>query len=242
MRDQALDATQRFGQGETTQSINERAHRRMRIVAGTVRQLDRQHRAEAILLACGDGMARVIGQARVVHRANRRMLVQQGNDRGGIFLVHAQARIQRAQAAQGQERIERRAGQAQRIAPPHQLLVQCRIARDHCATDHVAVAVDVLGGGMQHQVRAKRQRLLQGRRQEGVVDHHQGAGLVRGIDDEAQVGDAQQRVGWGFHQHQLRLGGQCLRQRTRIGQVGGDQHRAAPPGCRPAAAARSAPD
>ncbi|KAG1310580.1 hypothetical protein G6F63_016363 [Rhizopus arrhizus] len=55
----------------------------MRIVAGTVRQLERQHRAEAILLACGDGMARVIGQARVVHRANRRMLVQQGNDRGG---------------------------------------------------------------------------------------------------------------------------------------------------------------
>ncbi len=133
----------------------------MRIFTGAVRKLERQHRAETALLARRDGMAGMFGQARVVHRADRRMLVQQGNDRGGIFLVHAQARIQRAQATQGQEGIERWTRQAQRVAPPHQLLVHCRITRDHCPAHHIAVAVDVLRGGMQHQVRTERQRLLQ---------------------------------------------------------------------------------
>ncbi|MNT16941.1 hypothetical protein D3C72_1520680 [compost metagenome] len=46
---------------------------------------------------------------------------------------------------------------------------------------------------------------------------------MRGIDHEAQVGDAQQRVGRRFHQHQLRLRGQRLGQRAWVGQVGDDQ-------------------
>ncbi len=195
----------------------------MRILALAGRQFEGQHGAETTLLPRGDGVAGMVGQAGVVDACHGRMRIQQGHDRGGVLLVRAQACIQGAQAAQGQEGIERRTGQAQRVAPPHQLLVHRRVARDHRAAHHVTVAVDVLGGRMQHHVGTERQRLLQGRRQEGVVHHHQRTGLVRGIDDEAQVGDAQQRVGRRFHQHQLRLAGQRLGQRTRVGEVGGDQ-------------------
>ena len=140
------------------------------------------------------------------------MAIEQGGDGIGIFLVHAQARIQRAQATQGQEAVERRAGQAQRIRPPGQLFQGFFFPGDQCTANHIAVAIDVLGGGMQHHVRTEFKRLLQRGRQEGVVNHGQRAGLVCGVDDEAQVGDAQQRIGRGFNQHQLRRLGQ------RIGQ------------------------
>ncbi|MCW0450367.1 hypothetical protein NB706_003201 [Xanthomonas sacchari] len=218
MRDQALHAAQRFGQGEVAQAVDEGAH--LGLTAG---QFETDHRAEAALLPCRHRVARMRGQAGVVHLAHRGVRGQQFHHRLCVFLVRAQARIQRAQAAQGQERVERRAGEAQRIGPPHQLLVQLGIGGDHRAADHVAVAVDVLGGGVDHQVGAEGDRGLQRRRQEGVVDHRQRAGLVRGVDDEAQVGDAQQRVGRGLDQHQLRRLRQRIGQRARIGQVGGDQ-------------------
>ncbi len=168
-------------------------------------------------------MARVRFQPRVVDPGHDLARSEQVDQRAGVLLVHAQACIERAQAAQGQERIERRAGQAQRVGPPRQLLVQLGVARDHRAADHVAVAVDVLGGRVQHQVGAEGDRVLQRRRQEGVVHHHPGTGPVRGIDHETQVGDAQQRIGRGFHQHQLRRLRQRFGQCARIGQVGGDQ-------------------
>jgi hypothetical protein len=60
---------------------------------------------------------------------------------------------------------------------------------------------------------------LQRWRQEGVVDQRKRAGLVRGIDHEAQVGDAQQRVGRRLDPDQRRRFLPGLGQRARIGQV-----------------------
>ncbi len=218
MRDQAFDPAQRFGQGEVAQAVDERTYRRLAAM-----QFHAQHRAEALLLARRQRMARMRGQAGEIDLRHRGVIFQQAGDGVGVLLVHAQARVQRAQAAQGQEAVERRAGQAQRVGPPHQLLVDFRVARDHRAADHVAVPVDVLGGRMHHQIRTEFDRLLQRGRQEGVVDHGQCAGLVRGVDHEAQIGDAQQRVGRGFDQHQPRRLCQRVGQRARVGQVGGDQ-------------------
>jgi hypothetical protein len=42
---------------------------------------------------------------------------------------------------------------------------------DHGAADDIAVAVQILGGGVHHQVRAERERLLPERREKRVVDH-----------------------------------------------------------------------
>ena len=47
------------------------------------------------------------GQSRIVHRLHRRVGLEELRDGHGVFLVHAQARVERAQAAQGQEAVER---------------------------------------------------------------------------------------------------------------------------------------
>src|SRR5213082_422635 len=72
-----------------------------------------------------------------------------------------EARVQRPQSPQRQVTVERRAGQPEAIRPPGELLVQRALARHHRAADHVAVAVQVLGGRMHYEVCPKRERLLQ---------------------------------------------------------------------------------
>src|SRR3546814_2298323 len=50
MRDQALDAAQRFGEGEALQAVEERAHGRLPRSGTVAAEFDRKHRAEALLL------------------------------------------------------------------------------------------------------------------------------------------------------------------------------------------------
>ena len=115
VRDQAFHPTQRFGQGEVLQAFDEGAHFRF-----TALQLDAEHRAEPVLLARGQRMPRMRGKARVMQRAHGRMAVEQFDQRLRVLLVHAQTRIQRAQATQGEEAVERGTGQAKAIRPPGQ--------------------------------------------------------------------------------------------------------------------------
>ena len=62
MRHQALDAAQGFGEREALEASDELAHRLV-----TAGELERDHRPEALLLALGQLMPRVRGQARVPH-------------------------------------------------------------------------------------------------------------------------------------------------------------------------------
>jgi hypothetical protein len=214
MRDQALDPAQGFGEGEIFQPVDEGAHRRLAAF-----QFETEHRAEAFLLTRGDGVPRMRLQPRPVQRAHRRVPVQQLDQRLRVLLMHAQPRIQGAQAAQGEEAVERRAGQAQRVRPPHQLRMRFGVLRHHRAADHIAVAIDVLGGGMHHVIGAEGDRRLQRRREESVVDHGLRPGGVRGVDHEAQIGDPQQRVRRGFDPDHRRADRQRLGQRARVGEI-----------------------
>src|SRR3712207_6944114 len=51
---------------------------------------------------------------------------------------------------------------------PYTTLFRSVVVGDQGAADHVGVAAEVLGGGVQHHVRAQRERLLQVGRGEGV--------------------------------------------------------------------------
>ena len=73
---------------------------------------------------------------------------------------------------------------------------------------------------MHDDIRAERDRLLQRGREEGVVDDRARAGRMRGFDREAQVGDAQQRIGRRFDPHQRGLALQRRGQRARIRKIG----------------------
>src|SRR5690606_6266620 len=69
------------------------------------------------------------------------------------------------------------------------------VVDDHGPADDVGVAADVLGGGVHHDVGAERERLLQVRAGEGVVDHQERVVLVGQFGERGDVGDVEQRVG-----------------------------------------------
>ena len=68
------------------------------------------------------------------------------------------------------------------------------------------MAGEVFRGGMNHDVGAQIERLLQVWRDEGVVDDHDGAVLVRDLGDGVHVVDLQQRVRERLEIDRLRRG------------------------------------
>jgi hypothetical protein len=214
VRHQALDAAERLGQEELLQPVEEGLHRRF-----TAGQLEADHAAEALLLAGGNRMAWMRLEARVVHPLDRRVRHQYSHQRRGVLGVGAQPRRQRADAAQREEAVEGRARQAQAVGPPVELLVQLRRLRHHRAADHVAVAVQVLGGRVQHDIGAVREGGLPAGRQEGVVRYQQRVVRAAQPRDRVQVGNAQQRVARRLDQHHARAVREGGRERRRIGLV-----------------------
>ena len=79
-----------------------------------------------------------------------------------------------------------------------------RVAGGQDAAHHVGVAVDELGDRVQHHVGAERQRPLQVGAREGVVDHQQGAVLVRDRRRARDVGDQHRRVRRRLDVHEAR--------------------------------------
>ncbi|MNE47076.1 hypothetical protein D3C80_1414540 [compost metagenome] len=77
--------------------------------------------------------------------------------------------------------------------PVHQCL-----APYHKACSDIAMATEVLGRRMHHQVSTQLQRTLQVGRAEGVVDHHLDVVLVRKCCHGGDIGHLHVRVGRGF--------------------------------------------
>ena len=71
------------------------------------------------------------------------------------------------------------------------------------AAEAATLAVDVLGGGIDHDVGAEFERPLQQRRREHVVDDHLRAGGVAEIAHRLEIDDAQAGIGRRFKQHDL---------------------------------------
>jgi hypothetical protein len=182
-------------------------------------ELEGNHRTEGALLALGELVPGMLCQPRIPHAAHVVLSLEPRREGRGVAGVVLEARVQRAQSAQGEKAVERCAGDTEAVGPPGHLLMHRGVARDHRAADHVAVPVQVLGGRVDNEVRAERQRLLPGRRQESIVDHDQGAGGVRLGGDGRDVGDAQQRVARRLDPHHCRRLRQRRRDRGLIAEV-----------------------
>ena len=124
---------------------------------------------------------------------DRRVAGQPLGDRAGRGLLPLDPGEQGAHAAQGQIGVEGRAGHAGAVGPPGQGLVILGVGRHDRAADHVGMAVDELGRGMDHEVGAQLDRVLKGRRQEGVVADDLGARRMGAGADVGDVDQAQQR-------------------------------------------------
>ncbi len=70
-------------------------------------------------------------------------------------------------------------------------LVDLRVVADHDTADHIGVPTKVLGAGVQHEIGAKRKRVLQKRRGERVVDDEQSPMVLEQVGDAPDVDDFQ---------------------------------------------------
>ena len=149
-----------------------------------------EHSAEAVAhLLLRHLMARERLEAGVVHALDLRVLFQPLGDSLSVGVVALHADLKGLQAAEdeiGLERAHDCAGHV--LQAEHPDLADEVLLADYDAADDVAVAVEVLGDGVDDHVAAELQRELVVRRGEGVVAHD-GDGVVLGVCYLAYAGD-----------------------------------------------------
>ena len=109
------------------------------------------------------------------------------------------AQVEGLEASDVKPGVERGRNRAGRVLQEGHRVACFLVVQDHRAADHVRVAADVLGGGVDDHVGAVCERMLQYRGCEGVVHDHFGAVRVRHGRGGGDVGDVEQRVGRGLH-------------------------------------------
>ncbi len=87
------------------------------------------------------------------------------------------------------------------------------------AADNIGMAANVLGGGMQHNVRAKRERLLAIWRGKRIVDHGKRAVLAGKCADRPNIGQLHQRIGRRFQPNHACFRPQCRADLVRVGHI-----------------------
>ena len=212
--DQALDAAERFGEREVTERLADLGETR-----GFGVQLEPEHRAEAALLTPRECVAGMVGEPGVVDAAHGRVGRQLDRQCFGVGLLPFDASDERAKPALGQPRVVRRAGETEAVGLEVDPFGEGLGRGDYRAADHVAVTVDQLRRRVDDQIGAQRDRLLQHRREEGVVDDEQCLAVER-CAYRRQIDQSQQRVARRFDPDQRRgiLGEPC--DRRRFGQIG----------------------
>ncbi len=136
------------------------------------------------------------------------MALQPGGQLGGVGAGPLQPQRERAEPPQRQPRLHRpRDGTAERAVAgqslPQGLAPFARTGHGD-TEDDVGVPGEVLGRGVDDDVRAVVEGALQQRRGEGVVHRHQRARLVPRPGERREVGDVQQGVGRGLQPQQVR--------------------------------------
>ena len=147
------------------------------------------------------------------------MLLEMLRQREGVRTVAIHAYGQRLQRLRQQPGVERAHGGAG--VPREEAAVgDVRRITDNRTTERPSLSVDVLGGRMGHDVRAKRERPLQIRRGEAVVDHQRNAACCREVAEPAEIDQLEPGVRRGLDKDQFRRGTHQALPRARIGGIG----------------------
>src|SRR6185295_13944119 len=108
--------------------------------------------------------------------------LQHRGDHAAVAGVHL-AQREGLDAAQREEGVERARHAADGVLQERELVLQRVVAQDRRAADHVGMAVQVLGGGVHHDVEAMLDRPLDPGRGEGVGAHRDDLVLARDFGD-----------------------------------------------------------
>ena len=150
-------------------------------------------------------MLRVRGEAGVGDLLDLRMLLEEARQRSRVLGVPLHPDVQRLQAAQDEEAVERARHAAHRVLQELEPLEEDVIARHHRAAHHVGVAVQVLGGGVGHDVDPVLERALKEGAREGIVDHRPRAVRPGHLRGGGQVHDLEHGVGRALDPDELRV-------------------------------------
>src|SRR6185312_6069680 len=122
MRDQTLNSAQRFGEGETLETVDESFNG-----SNPAGNLEAHHGSETVLLFRGNGMSGMIRQSRIVNRLDLLVVAEDVDHPSSILAVGADPRMKSPDSAQRQKTVERRAGNSEAVRPPGELFDQRRI-------------------------------------------------------------------------------------------------------------------
>ena len=136
-----------------------------------------------------------------------------------VFAVRFHAQGERFDATQHQPAVHRAGNRAGMHHHVVQRFRQFFGFNRNDAHQYVGVAAKVFSGGVEHDVAAHLQRLLQIRRSEGVVDADQCAGCVGFGGKRFDVHQPQKRIGRGFQPNQFHI----VRGKQFVQAVGGAQ-------------------
>ncbi len=161
----------------------------------------------------------MIGQLRVEHALDGGVAGEQVDDRACVLAVAVHPHAERLHAAQHEVAVERRRHRAGRVLREAQALGELVVVDGEEPADHVAVTAEVLRGRVHDDVGAERDRLLQVRRGERVVDDDQGAAAMGELGDRLDVDAREQRVGRRLEPHHAGVVGPVVGERVEVGEV-----------------------
>jgi hypothetical protein len=170
-------------------------------------ELDGQHAAEARRLPQRQLVLRVARQAGIEHPPHLRVGLEHARYLEGVVAVALHAHRQRLEPAQREEAVEGTGDAAHRVLQEAEPLAQGGVVAHHRhAADHVGVTVQVLGGGVHHDIEAVVERALHPRAREGVVGPGEHAAAARERRDGREIRELERRVSRALHPQQPRLG------------------------------------
>ena len=211
---QRLHAPERLGQREHPRAHGEGLARR-----DAARELEAHHAPGGPHLPRAERVLRVLLEPRVVDALHLGRGREVRGHRGRVGAVAVHPHGQRLDAAQHEEAVHRTRGPADRVLVEGQLLADLGVTGDQRAPDHVGVSPEVLRQGVEHDVRAEAEGLLQVRRREGVVDDAQRARSVGQLRSGSDVGEAQERVAGRLEVHVPRALGEGRLDLLQVGRV-----------------------
>ena len=157
-----------------------------------------------------------------------RVLLQERHDRSRVLLMAVHPHREGLRAAQDEETVHRPGDPARRVLDVGEPIGPLFVARHDGAADDIGVPAEVLRHRVQDEIGAERERLLQVRRREGVVDHDLDVASLAQIDDRRDVDNLEERIGRALEPDDLRPIGDCGRDLLRVGRI--DEGRSDPEG------------
>ena len=199
--DERFDAAEGFREGEELR----RGHEGFRLLEVVGGQFEGDHAAEVVHLAGGDVVTGVVAEAGPVHLAHVGPLPQPVRDAASVGAVALDPQVQRFDAAQDEEAVERLGDGAAVVLDGPEFGVNRSVFRDECAHDDVAVSAEVLRDAVHDDVCAEFERSLEHRRGERVVDGEADAARTRDSRNGRDVRDLHHRIRRRLEPNQLRL-------------------------------------